>query len=143
MTIGSHSSVNTKRKEKETHLMKTIELTEVGQLDSDWFWNTDDMEHEYTFHPWMSFVPFDVIRKVNINADMIEELKDGFPTTHYRTKTYVKRNKFIEFFLGEKYEYDFKTTISKDKVTWVKMSSGKTFYVNETIAQIKDMMKGN
>lgn len=120
--------------------MKIITLTKVGELEKDWFWNTSTMENTLPFNMLLPFRPYNVVEYINVNADAIVELKDGYTTTHIREKTYVKRNKIIEFFFGKKYDINFDTKISKDKVTWVKFNNGESYYVAESIDQIKKLL---
>lgn len=119
--------------------MNIITLTKVGELDKKWFWNTGCIKYTDPFHPFLNFKPYDVVEQITVNADKILELKEGIPNIHTKTKNYVKRSAFIEFFLGEKYVNKSNAMPFKYKITWILFSNGASCYVAESIDQIKKL----
>ena len=109
--------------------MNIITLTKVGELDKKWIWNNVYFSGIDPFHPFLNFKPYDVVEHTTVNADMIVELKEGIPTIYTETKKYVKRNAFIEFFLGRKYVNKINAMIQ--------FSNGAYCYVAESIEHIK------
>lgn len=117
--------------------MNIITLTKVGELDKKWILNNIHIAKILPFHPCLRFKPYDVVKHITVNADMILELKEGIPTIYTETKEYVKRSAFIEFFLGRKYVNKINTMMFKDKITWIQFSNGAYCYVAESIEHIK------
>lgn len=122
--------------------MKIIELKEAGHLDPLWFWNESVIfRNSYPFHRFLSFIENPDFPTLYINSDLIVELKDGYPTTYLQETEYVKRNWFMELFFGKKEVSTTSCIRHENKVTWIKLSDGKTYYVVESVEQIKRMLE--
>ncbi len=119
--------------------MKTIKLHIIGDVQSDWFFNTNSIMEMDPFTSFLSFKKYENPEPIEINPDSITELRDGYPVSYTKQEKYIKRHRIIEKIFGKKYTFKYKSVRSKDKITWIKFNNGTSYYVSESIDHIKKL----